>query len=52
MNLCENVDDVSLENKIIVEENGIINVLEIFKEEVQPPLDLSIESNSTIEVVK
>lgn len=52
MNLCENVDDVSLEDKIIVEENGIINLLEIFKEEVQPPLDLSIESNSTIEVVK
>lgn len=43
MKLCENVDDVSLEDKTSVEDDGIINLPEIFKEEVRPPLDLSIE---------
>lgn len=39
----------SLFTPIKVEDDEIIDLTEIFKEEVQPTIDLSIEPNSVIE---
>lgn len=47
---CDNVD-TSLFTLLNVEGDDIINLLEIFKEIVQPTLDLSINPNSTIEII-
>lgn len=51
-NLCENVHDVSLKDKTSVEDDMIIDLFEVFKEEVQHNLNLSIEANSMIEFVQ
>ena len=47
-NFCENVHDFTLEDKTSVEDNEVIDLFEFSKEDKQPPLDLSIESNNTI----
>lgn len=51
-NLCDNVHDVSLEDKTSIKDDEIIESYEIFKEEVQPTLNLRIKPNSRIEVVQ
>lgn len=51
-NLCKDVYDVSLEDKTSVEDDDIINLFKIFKEEVQSILDLHIEPNSMIEFIQ
>ena len=43
--------DISLQDKTSVENEEIIDLFEMFKEEVVPTLDLSIEPNSTTNVV-
>ena len=45
-------NDISLEDKISVEDDEIFYLFGIFDEEEQPTLDLRIEPNSTIEDVK
>lgn len=50
-NLCENVHDVSWENKTSVEDDEIFDISESFKED-QPTFDLHIKSNSTKEVMQ
>ena len=43
--------DISLSDKTSIEDDDVIDLFEIFNEEEQPTLDLSIEANSTMEVV-
>ena len=51
-NLCEKMHDVFLEDKTSIEDDEVIDLSKVFKEEVQPTLDLNIESNSVIEFVQ
>lgn len=51
-NLCKNVYDVSLEDKTSVEQDEIIILFKIFKEEVQSILDLHIDPNNMIEFIQ
>ena len=51
-NLCENVHDVSLEDKTSVEDDEIFYLSGIFDEVEQPTLNFCIEPNSMIEDVK
>ena len=51
-NLCENVHNISLEDKKRIENDEIIDLSETFEVEVQPTLDLSIKPNGTIKVVQ
>lgn len=44
--------DVSLEDKTSVEDDEIINLFKIFKEEVQSILDLHIKPNNMIKFIQ
>ena len=50
--LFENMLDVSFEEKTSIEDDDIIYLSDIFKEYIQPTLNLSSEPTSTIEVVQ